>query len=191
MKKIILLLFLILLILIGGGVWLWRYLELKIEPETEKEILSQSVIEATTTVNIDESLNWKVYQNEKIRLEFLYPEMLPFKYESVFIPSGEGKEVLTLLWGEAPFRLWMVTNGWNAAPKTEEIDDKILEKEKITVGGVEVEKKVFQDDNQKTFATITFVNKEIVYAIWVEIQGEAKDKLRIFDQILSTVHFLE
>lgn len=177
-------LIIILIILLAAVFVAWRYFERP--AELPSETIQEEPPEASSVID---TANWQTYKNDVFKFELKYPEELSYKYDSVFEPFDENvKKVLTVPLGEKPFQVFVVVNGLGALPTTTE--ENLIESKTMAVSGLAVNREVFKRGNKETISGLSFRKDGVLYSIWAEIIGEPAEKLKIFDQLLSTFKLL-
>lgn len=130
---------------------------------------------------------WRDYNNEQFGFGLKYPEVLPYKYDSVFEPDDASKKkILSLPLGEEPFQVWVVVNATNVLPTTTE--DNLLEQKAINMDGIETIRKTFRQKGL-LISVAGFEKDGKVFSVWAEINGQEEDRLKIFKNLLFTFHF--
>ena len=137
----------------------------------------------------DETVDWETYTNEAFKFELKYPKELPVKYEALAEANKGGKNILTLLLGDSPFKVLVVTNAPKAVPIAK--DGNIIESKTIIVGGASTTEKIFKGIDSEIVSAANFEKNNISYSVWAEITGNKTERLKIFDQLLSTFKILE
>lgn len=168
-------------VLATGGFFVWQRLAPTPAPQLNEIV--------KTPAPKDETLGWETYANEAFKFELKHPKELQFKYEAVSEPRNGGKSILTLPFGDSPFKVLVVTNAPAAAPNPK--DGNIIENKIISVGGATTTEKVFKGTDSEIVSVVSFEKNNIFYAIWAEITGDTAERLKIFDLMLSTFKILE
>lgn len=163
-----------------GGFFVWQYFAPIALPQS---------IQISNDIVKDETVGWEIYTNEAFKFELKYPEELPVKYEAIAEAKRGGKNILTLLLGDSPFKVLVVTNALKAAPTPK--DGNIIKSKTISVGGASTTEKIFKGVGSEIVSAASFEKNNISYSIWAEITGNKTERLKIFDQLLSTFKILE
>lgn len=183
----------ILAVLIGiVGLLGWQYFD---NPPTvdniedlEKTNDQKPLVQEEKPADLDElTADWKDYNNKDFGFGLKYPDVLAYKYDSVFEPDDSSKKkIFSMPLGEEPFQVWVTVNATNALPTTTE--DNLLEQKKIDVDGAETIRKTFRQKGILISAA-GFEKDGKIFSVWAEINGQEEERLKIFKNLLFTFHF--
>jgi len=209
--SVLIILVLILGILLGVAGF-FAYQEFYRKPAPSPSPTSTNQFESNTPSSIDETANWKTYENQKVGFSIKYPP----RYESPTLPSGMGdsptiyatgqEDTNTIIFGTTSTDSFSLTffpfNGSlkelrqqrqiSFPPYTwEETDNISAITNEITVGGQKAELVTARHKNvsynTQTYRAIFFINKNHGFVLNPSPDHDEKE----INLILSTFKFLE
>lgn len=175
-----------------GGIFVWQYLQNSesVEPVTNQEENGNPIVpekeEKPSDFN-EQIAGWKDYENKLFGFGLKLPAILAYEYDSVFEPTDTSKKkVLTLPLGKEPFQVWLTINAPGSLPTTTE--NNLLGKSLINIEGAEQTIKNFRQRGL-LISSLSFIKDDQLFSIWAEINGQEEERLRIFKNLLFTLHF--